>query len=395
MTASATNRLYYTDAYRASFTAKVVEKSDDGMRVYLDDTAFYPTSGGQPHDVGALDGVSVVDVVDEGDRIVHVLSAPLNAAAVSVAASIDWNRRFDHMQQHTGQHLLSAMFEDLFGYHTVSVHFGPDYSTLDLDSELVTYQQLIAAESRANEIVAQAKPVAVTFEDAASAAGLRKATEREGTLRIVSIEGVDRSACGGTHVRSTSEIGAVLVRGTEKIRKATRVEFLCGGRAIRRARRDFESLSKIAASLSASVDEAASLVGAQADRLKEGDNARKKLEKDLATYRARELHEAASPDSAGVRTIVVRNAASMDDVKTLAQAAFALPMVVVVGTVANPASVLVASSEDSGVNAGAILKEKLTAVGGRGGGSPRLAQGSVPSVSVLDSVVEALLNRAG
>jgi alanyl-tRNA synthetase len=390
-----TNRLYYTDAYRTTFTANVVDRSDDGTRVYLDETAFYPTSGGQPHDLGALSGVPIVDVVDEGERIAHVLAEPLGAATFSVAASINWNRRFDHMQQHTGQHLLSAVFEDMFGYHTVSVHFGPDYSTLDLDSELVTYQQLVAAESRANEIVALAKPVVVTFEDAAAATGLRKASEREGTLRVVSIDGVDRSACGGTHVRATSEIGAVLVRGTEKIRKATRVEFLCGARAIRRARRDFDSLAKIATSLSASVDEVPSLVGAQADRLKEGDNARKKLEKELATYRARELYDAAAPDAAGIRTIVVRNAASMDDVKTLAQAAFALPRVVVVGTVANPASVLVASSEDSGVNAGALLKERLTAAGGRGGGSPRLAQGSVPGAAALESVVETLVNRAG
>src|SRR5262249_13341418 len=121
MTELTTTRLYYTDAYRTSFTARVVDRNDDGTRVYLADTTFYPTSGGKPHDLGALGGVDVVDVVDEGERIAHVLSAPLEAAAVSVAASIDWSRRFDHMQQHTGQHLLSAVFEDLFGYHTVSV----------------------------------------------------------------------------------------------------------------------------------------------------------------------------------------------------------------------------------------------------------------------------------
>jgi alanyl-tRNA synthetase len=391
--ATPTNRLYYTDAYRTTFTASVVGRSDDGLRVYLDDTAFYPTSGGQLHDLGALGGVPVVDVVDEGDRIAHVLETPLDAAATSVSGSVAWTRRFDHMQQHTGQHLLSAVFEDLFGYHTVSVHFGPDYSTLDLDTELVTYQQLVAAEARANELVAEARPVVVTFEDAASATGLRKPSDRDGTLRIVAIEGVDRSACGGTHVRSTAEIGATLVRGTEKIRKATRVEFVCGGRAIRRARRDFESLSKIGASLSASIDETAALVAGQMDRVKEADAARKKLEKELAVFRARELYDAATPAADGVRAIVVRNAASMDDVKTLAQAAFALPRVVVVGTVANPPSVLVASSEDSGVDAGRLLKERLAAAGGRGGGSPRLAQGSVPSASALDGLVESVINR--
>jgi alanyl-tRNA synthetase len=390
-----TNRLYYTDAYQASFAANVVDRSDDGTRVYLDDTAFYPTSGGQPHDLGTLGGVAIVDVVDEGERIAHVLAEPLDAATVSVAASVDWTRRYDNMQQHTGQHLLSAVFEDLYGFHTVSVHFGDDYSTLDLDTELLTYQQIVAAERRANEIVAESRPVVVTFEDAASASGLRKASDREGSLRVVSIEGIDRSACGGTHVRSTAEIGAVLVRASERIRKATRVEFVCGARAIRRARRDFESLTKIAGSLSASVDDAASLVAGQSERVKEGDSARKKLEKELATFRARELYDSATPAADGVRTIVVRNAASMEDVKTLAQAAFVLPRVVVVGTVASPPSVLLASSEDSGVDAGRLLKDRLATAGGRGGGSPRLAQGSVPIAGALDALVASVVNRAG
>src|SRR5215217_4528093 len=267
-----TNRLYYTDAYRTAFTASVVGRSDDGLRVYLDETAFYPTSGGQPHDLGRLGNASVVDVIDEEDRIAHVLSSPLDAAHATVEGSIDWARRFDHMQQHTGQHLVSAVFEDLFGAKTLSVHFGPDYSTLDLDAESISRDQLVAAEGRANVVVAESRPVIVTFEDAQAAVGLRKASDRTGTLRVVSIAGVDRSACGGTHVRSTSEIGVVLLRSVEKVRKSTRVEFVCGVRAVRRARRDFESLAAIAVSLSASLDEAAPLVSAQSDRLKESDN---------------------------------------------------------------------------------------------------------------------------
>jgi alanyl-tRNA synthetase len=389
-----TNRLYYTDAYLTAFTANVVGRSDDGLRVYLDETAFYPTSGGQPHDVGTLAGLSVVDVVDEDDRIAHVLASPFAAEPGAVEGSIDWVRRHDHMQQHTGQHLLSAVFEDLFGAKTVSVHFGPDYSTLDLDAESITRDQLVAAERRSNEIVAEARPVTVTFEDAASAVGLRKASDRSGTLRIVSIADVDRSACGGTHVRSTAEIGAILLRSVEKVRKATRVEFVCGQRAIGRARRDYEALVGIASSLSASIDDVSSLVSAQSDRLKDADNARKRLEKDLATYRVRERYDAATPDAAGVRTLVIRDATSADELRTLAQAAFTLPKVVVVGALSNPPSVLLATSEDSGVDAGKTLKEKLAAAGGRGGGSPRLAQGSVPDATALDSVVESLIKRA-
>jgi alanyl-tRNA synthetase len=388
-----TDRLYYRDAYRTSFAAEVVDRSSDGTRVYLKETAFYPTSGGQPHDLGQIGNVDVVDVIDEGDRIAHVLSAPLATNGGSIAATIDWDRRFDHMQQHTGQHLLSAVFEDLFGCKTVSVHFGPDYSTLDLDSESISRQQLVAAETRANAVVGDARPVAVTFEDAATATGLRKPSDREGTLRVVSIEGVDRSACGGTHVRSTAEIGVVLVRSVEKIRKATRVEFVCGARAVRRARRDYESLAQIATSLSASLDDAPPLVLAQAERLKEGDNARKRLEKELATFHARQRYDAATPDERGVRTVIIRDASSMDELRTLAQAAFALPLVVVVGALTDPPSVLIASSEDSGVDAGRLLKERVTALGGRGGGSPRLAQGSVPDVPAVETLVGQLVNR--
>ena len=391
MTESNTDRLYYHDAYRTAFSSNVVDRADDGKRVYLSETAFYPTSGGQPHDVGQLGGVDVVDVIDEGNRIAHVLASPLDTAG-DVSGTVDWTRRFDNMQQHTGQHLLSAVFEDLFGFKTVSVHFGPDYSTLDLETESVSRQQLIAAEARANAVVGEARSVDVTFEDAASAAGLRKASERDGALRIVSIDGVDRSACGGTHVRSTAEIGVVLIRSSEKVRKATRVEFVCGSRAVRRARRDYESLSQIAASLSASLDDAASLVTAQADRAKEGDSARKRLEKELAAFHARERYDAAIPNAAGMRTIVIRDAATMDDLRTFAQAAFALPMVMVVGALTNPPSVLIAASEDSGIDAGKILKERLASIGGRGGGSPRLAQGSVPDAAAVESLVAGLVS---
>ncbi|HTE46503.1 MAG TPA: alanyl-tRNA editing protein [Gemmatimonadaceae bacterium] len=390
-----TNRLYYTDAYRAEFTAALVDRSDDGRRVYLDETAFYPTSGGQLHDTGTLNGLTVIDVQDEGERVAHVLDGPMVDGAGEVIGIINWARRYDHMQQHTGQHLLSAVFEDLFGGRTASVHFGPDYSTVDIELESMTQRQLAAAEERANAVVGAARSVTVTFEDAATIEGLRKASDRSGTLRIVSIDGIDRSACGGTHVRSTAEIGPILLRAIEKVRKTTRIEFVCGVRAIRQARADYDSLTRIASSLSASLADAPLLVGAQADRLKESEGARKKLARELAALLARELYDAAVPNSSGVRTIVIRDAASIDNLRDLAQAAFALPRVVVVGTLSDPPSILFAASEDSGVDAGQMLKERLAAAGGRGGGSPRLAQGSVPDYASLEAVVEHLVRRGG
>ena len=384
-----TTRLYYTDAYRTAFTSAVVERADDGRRVYLEETVFYPTSGGQPHDVGTLGGIAVVDVVDEGDRVAHMLAAP--ATGDRLEGRIDWRRRFDHMQQHTGQHLLSAVLEELFGARTVSVHFGADASTLDLDVEAITRDQLVRAEERANEIVAEDRPVNVSFEDAAEAKGLRKASEREGTLRIVSIEGVDRSACGGTHVRTTGAIGAVLVRRVEKIRKSARVEFVCGLRAAKRAGADYAALTSIAGTLSCAIDEAPGVVQSQTAQLKDAESVRRKLERELAEYRARELHARTAPDERGRRVGRVDDAPSMDELRVLAQVYATLPGAVLAGTVANPPSVLFAAAEDTGIDAGRTLREALTKVGGRGGGSPRVAQGSVPDVEAARRVLDSLL----
>jgi alanyl-tRNA synthetase len=296
-----TTRLYYTDSYLTTFDARVLERAEGGHRIYLDRTAFYPTSGGQPFDTGAIAGVAVVDVIDEGERVAHVLTEALPESATAVTAAIEWTRRFDHMQQHTGQHLLSAVLAELFSRQTVSVHFGAESSSLDLDAESISRDEVAAAERRANELVFENRPVIVSFEEGTMAAGLRKASARAGTLRIVSIDGVDRSACGGTHVRATGEIGPVLLRRLDRVKRQVRLEFLCGLRAVRRARADFDILSRLAQGLSASIDEVAGLVESQAERLRAADGQRRKLEAELHAYRGRLLYEAARPRKINVK----------------------------------------------------------------------------------------------
>jgi alanyl-tRNA synthetase len=170
-----TERLYYTDSYLREFTARIVERSADGRTVYPDRTAFYPASGGQPCDTGAIAGVPVLDVVDAGERIAHHLARPLDSGPVECA--IDWSRRFDHMQQHTGQHVLSAVFEEWFGLHTVGFHLGAESSTIDLEGGAVEPGAVLEAERRANDIVFENRPVAVRFQDAAEVQGLRKPTD--------------------------------------------------------------------------------------------------------------------------------------------------------------------------------------------------------------------------
>jgi alanyl-tRNA synthetase len=377
-----TERLYYTDAYLTRFRASVVDVADEGRTVYLDRSAFYPTSGGQPNDLGRLGDADVVDVVDEGDRVAHRLSAPL--AAGEVEGAIDWARRFDLMQQHTGQHLLSAVLEEMYGWPTVSVHFGAATSTLDLDVAGVEPEALVAAEARANAVVWENRPVAVAFEDATTAAGLRKATERSGTIRVVTIADLDRSACGGTHVRATSEIGAILLRRTERVKKLARIEFLCGGRALARARRDMEALSGIAAAFSSSLDDVPALVARQRDALAEALGAKKALQVELATRRAEARHAAAVPDADGVRRIRLElERADLDELRAELQALAALPKVVGTVQLHDPPMLLVAASADSGMDAGSRLKAALATVGGKGGGSPRFAQGTAPSRDAL------------
>ncbi|MEP7065179.1 MAG: hypothetical protein ABI889_04030 [Gemmatimonadota bacterium] len=386
-----TERLYYTDAYLRSFDARIVDRANDGRTVYLDRTAFYPTSGGQPFDMGTLGSIAVTDVVDEGDRIAHVLASPAPAAD-TIRGEIDWTRRLDHMQQHTGQHLLSAIFADRFKLETVSVHFGAESSTLDLDTESLPQKTMLAAERLANMAIAEPHAVTVSFEDAATVSGLRKPPPRGGELRVVGIDALDRSACGGTHVRSTAEIGAILLRGTERVRKTTRVGFVCGVRAVSTARADHELIAALALSMGVAPSELIAKTKAQAEELRAGQAARREAATALDGYRARELFDATPADNAGHRRIVVRrDSGSVDELRSLAQAAVAIGHSRFIGTLASPPTVVFATSNSpGGVDAGAVLKTELAHHGGRGGGNVRIAQGTVPSTEALEALVAAL-----
>ena len=363
-------RLYYRDSYLREFAARVIEV--DGAVAYLDATAFYPASGGQPHDLGTLNGVAVTGVEEQEDgRIAHTLaSLPLVGPLTGV---VDWARRFDHMQQHTGQHLLSAVLNDLFGFQTLSFHMGGEVSTIDLGTAALTQTQIEQAESHTNAIVFENRPVTVAFEDAASADGLRKASERTGELRIVTIADLDRSACGGTHVRATAEVGAIQIRKQDKIRGNARIEFTCGQRTVARTRRDFNALSAIARSFSSPVDETPALVAAQIERLKDADKARLKLALELAQLQGKALYESTKSGR------YVLWGSVTDDVRALAQAFTACSNAAFLALSSDPPGFLLAASEDSGINAGAAVKPLLAELGGRGGGSPRMAQGSLPS----------------
>ena len=381
-----TERLYYRDAYLTRFDAEVVARHDGGRRIYLNRTAFYPTSGGQPHDLGHINGVAVEDVVDEEERIAHVMAAPLDGDVVH--GDVDWTRRFDFMQQHTGQHLVSAVLADTFARPTVSVHFGDDTSTLDVEGDLLDDAGLREVERIANTAIMDHRRVGVTFEDATAAQGLRKPPPRAGSIRVISIERIDRSACGGTHVRHTGEIGLVLLRRQEKIRRAARIEFLCGGRALARVRHDFQLLSQIARQLSASPDDAPALVTAQTEQLREAQNQIRRLQGEIDVHRARERYANVAPDANGIRRMVERRVnGTPDEWRSFALAYCEFPRAVFIGVSERPPAILLVASADAGIDAGRMLKAALTTAGGRGGGSPRVAQGTVATIEALEAVL--------
>jgi alanyl-tRNA synthetase len=385
-----TERLYYHDSYLSEFEAQFSADPADPRRIYLDRTAFYPTSGGQPHDLGTLGGEAVIEVMDDGERIAHITAAPLALSSTPAKAVVDWSRRYDHMQQHTGQHLLSAVFVERFGYQTLSFHMGSEVSTIELGTPELSEARLDEALRQANRIANEGRPVHVRFEDAADAAGLRKPSERSGTLRIVEIDGLDRSACGGTHVRSSSETAPLLIRKVEKIRGNVRVEFVCGERAVARAQQDFRLLSDLARQNATPIDKLPENLAALRLRLTAAEKDRQRLSVELARRDGEELYATIAPSGDGKRRAKLQVPSLDEAARAQAQAFAAKPEAVLLVLAEDPPGVLIACSSDAGLNAGAILKQILSAAGGKGGGAPTLAQGSLPNAEAGEALARAL-----
>lgn len=370
-----TERLYYTDPVLAEFDAIVtaVHSKDGREMVRLDRTAFYPTSGGQPFDIGTLGHARVVEVVDEEDGdVIHVLDGTV-AVGDRVAGRIDWARRFDHMQQHTGQHVLSAAFDTLLKARTESFHLGADYATIDLAREL-TPAEIARAEDDANRIVWEDRPVHIRFVDAAEAAALplRKAPARVGTLRLIDVDSYDLSACGGTHVSRTGAIGIIAVTGWERFKGGMRIGFVCGGRALRTHRRLRDVVTESARLLSTIQDD----LPAGIERLQVDAKDTKRVIKDLQSRLAG--HEAERLAASAQDGLVVATLDGWDQatLKNIASAIVARPGYVA-GLLSGPSplAVVVARSADRATDCGAVLKQLAARFGGKGGGRPEMAQG--------------------
>jgi alanyl-tRNA synthetase len=404
-----TDRLYYHDSFLYDFDAEVREVTDSPRpALVLDRTAFYPTSGGQNFDTGwiipgidAEPKVRVNEVAETEDgKVVHYLEAPVKdlQPGARIRGRIDPTRRRDHMQQHSGQHVLSAAFVRLFSTPTVSFHMGDDYCSIDLEAASLSSDQIEAAERLANDIILENRPVDIRYvtREEAEKLGLRKLPPAErDELRLIDIRDFDLTACGGTHVRQTGQIGCILLRKSEKVRQGWRIEFVAGQRAVATARRDYSTLSETAALFSSHIYDVPQQVRKSLDEIRSLRKQREQSQEELAAAQAASLL-AETPEENG-RKLVMRVFGDRDlnFIKLLAQKLTRQhpAVVALLATTSPQPSLVFAQSVGGPHDMGALMKETMTKLGGRGGGSKDMAQGGAPKVGGLEAVLAQVADQ--
>jgi alanyl-tRNA synthetase len=402
-----TERLYYTDSHLTEFDAVVVsavEVSQDRWGVVLDRTAFYPTGGGQPHDTGTLAGARVVDCIDrDTEGVLHVVEGAAPAVGERVGGRVDWARRLEHIQQHTGQHVLSQAFVQLFGAPTRSFRMLERVCEIDVELKDPTDERVEQAVDLANRIVWEDRAVrvlAVTPEDAARLP-LRKDSAREGSLRVVEIEDFDLSPCGGTHARRTGEVGVIVARSWERAKGLTRIEFAAGGRAVADYRLANRAARAVAAAFSAGREDAAGNAARLVEENKQLARRVRALEESAAKVEAAELIAEASRaggGEGGSGSQVIARVFDGRDAESLKRLAATLAshagVVALLGSRGGGEGRLVfARAPDAAGDMNALMREACAALGGRGGGRPEMAQGGGRGVEKLPAAIEAASRR--
>lgn len=395
-----TRRLYYDDSYTVDFSAQVVEHLtvENRHAVVLDQTYFYPTGGGQPNDLGKINEVAVVDVFtrETDSAVVHVLIAESETDAVT--GHVDWARRFDLMQHHTGQHILTQAFVQVANASTVSFHLSADSVTIDLGVASVTPDRVNEAEDLANQIIYENRAVTARLIDPNDTEGVRMRRMpghlvTDG-LRVIDIENFDLTACGGTHVARTGEIGIIKIIKLEKRGDKTRVEFRCGGRALRDYREKNSTLNKLIADLTCGPTEVNQAVTRVQDDFKQAQRALKAATHQILEFEAEQLLRAAN-EKAGVCLVkAVFSGRDAGELRLLANRLIETPGVIaLLGTAGDKAHLVLARSANLAQDMNVLLKNVLTRLGdARGGGQPSLAQGG--GVKADANQVKAALDEA-
>jgi alanyl-tRNA synthetase len=389
-----TIRLFYDSQYLKSFTARItkVGDSDRGVHVCLDQTAFYPTSGGQPHDTGTIDGLPVMDVWEEDGEIWHLLdSVPEN---VEVLGRINWTRRFDHMQQHTGQHILSKAFIEAMGVNTIGFQISSESSTIDLDLSSITLRKTQEVEEIANHMASDNHPVVIHYiskEDATSIR-FRKTPQVDGTIRVIWIIGVDISACGGTHVSATGEIGLIKITSFERYKSKLRISFLCGYRAFRNYQKLYQNITQISKDLSISKDELPQAVARLKNEISLTTKALKNARKEIMEIEADRLWNNAQLISGRKYIHAYLEDRDYEDLMVLVNKLRSFPTTVILLAIREAQNIRLVCSRSTdmeGVDAGKMIQTAVNLLNGKGGGTSEMAHGGAP-ITDPQTVIEVL-----
>ena len=391
-----TKKLYWENSYTTEFKATVLSVADydkDSTKtiVVLDETAFYPESGGQPSDEGFIGDAKVEYVYEENSIIYHVVDQKL-LDHQEVTCKIDWNRRFDHMQQHLGQHILSSAVESLYDADTVGFHLGNDAVTIDINKETLTSDEIYAIEKVANDNIYKNLPITVHYPEAheISKFRLRKAPTVSEGVRIVEIANTDFSPCGGTHPNSTGEVGIIKIKGLEKMRGNTRIEFLCGERALKDYSWKNTYINGIASLLSVKDTETLSFVEKIYQEARQLEKENRNLQKRLLEYQIKELYT--EGEEIKNHRLVIKVYEGID-FKSLQFMASALNRyentIALLATKSDKAQVVFTRSQELKLDISKLFKEVIGLINGKGGGNPTTAQGGGDDLANLDSMMEA------
>ena len=389
-------RLYYHNSYLKEFESIVIARTDfdNQTAVILEESAFYPTSGGQPYDMGTLNNQPVLDVVADNGSVLHMLAHPLESDKVQ--GRIDWRRRFDHMVHHSGQHILTRAFIEMCGAETLSFHLSEQSVTIDVDADNLSENQIAAAEDLANQIIAENRPVRAWFPEPAELAelSLRKVSEKvTGAVRVVDVGDFDLTACGGTHVAQTGEIGLIKVIRADKKNNNVRIEFLCGQRAMADYRLKNELLLNLSASLTTGIADIPTIFEKMRDENKTLARQLKATKQRLLGYDVAQWLADATGTTPVIVIQIVENAEKSDLQQMASQLTQKPETVALLGMAGESAHFVFARSEDLEVDVVPLLKTALATLNSqRGGGRPNMAQGGgIPATS---NQVEHALNTA-
>jgi alanyl-tRNA synthetase len=385
-----TTKLYYKDPYIQTFSASITKQEQN--YVVLSETAFYPTSGGQPHDSGILNGIQVTNVEIIDGEIRHYLATSLPPNTKYVEGAIDWIRRFDHMQQHAGQHILSAAFDNSLGFKTVSFHLGKDSSTIDLDISDISEQQLTEVEAHANKIILENRPIETKWvtEEELTQYNLRKPTKVKEDIRLVIIPDFDYNACGGTHPKTTGQVGLIKILQMEKQKRNIRVEFICGERVITHLQRKHTIITNLISSLSSPEEKLEDAVHVLLNKDKMQEKHITNLSGQILQYEAKDLIR----DAEGTIITSTFENRSIQELQKLAKLITTQSIesvCILVSENEGRKQIVAARGSSVDQNMKELVEHILPLIQGKGGGNASIAQGGGESLISSEQLIESVL----